>query len=311
MKDQFPKLKQKNFVDLQDGTSFVEYADGNMRSNLRDGREKDLLEPDLLLAKVSRSPENVRDLKTLGIYGRICEGSSQSLKFQQYLANRCLMLFPTDGGIEYALTWKSYRTPAGRRYYQLAASGRRTSDRDCSGWPTPDTQNDRDGTVKRKAAYGRHGMSLHHVTENQVDGWQTPAVDSFRTRGGNRKDELGLDRQAKAAGWPTPNCDDPNNATRDSGKFQSLTRTVQMAGWATTTARDHKDGTEESCKNIEVNSHLGRQAHLSPAATGSKEGYRLNPRFSLWLMGFPIEWAYSGGRVTRSSRKSQRSLSKP
>jgi hypothetical protein len=32
---------------------------------------------------------------------------------------------------------------------------------------------------------------------------------------------------------------------------------------------------------------------------------QLNPRFSLWLMGFPIEWAYCGEQVTPSSRKSR------
>jgi hypothetical protein len=28
--------------------------------------------------------------------------------------------------------------------------------------------------------------------------------------------------------------------------------------------------------------------------TASSEGYRLNPKFSLWLMGYPVEWAYYG-----------------
>lgn len=32
---------------------------------------------------------------------------------------------------------------------------------------------------------------------------------------------------------------------------------------------------------------------------------QLNPRFSLWLMGFPIEWGYCGEQVMPLSRKSQ------
>jgi hypothetical protein len=34
-----------------------------------------------------------------------------------------------------------------------------------AGWATPDTQNGRDGTVKRTAAYGSHAMSLHHQVQ--------------------------------------------------------------------------------------------------------------------------------------------------
>lgn len=33
--------------------------------------------------------------------------------------------------------------------------------------------------------------------------WQTPGTDSFRSRSGDRKDEMGLDQQARAM-WPTP-----------------------------------------------------------------------------------------------------------
>lgn len=36
--------------------------------------------------------------------------------------------------------------------------------------------------------------------------WQTPATDSFRSRGGDRKNEMGLDQQARF--WPTPMADD-------------------------------------------------------------------------------------------------------
>lgn len=38
--------------------------------------------------------------------------------------------------------------------------------------------------------------------EDQVEWWQTPATDSFRSRGGDRKDEMGLDQQARF--FPTP-----------------------------------------------------------------------------------------------------------
>jgi hypothetical protein len=42
------------------------------------------------------------------------------------------------------------------------------------------------------------------------------------------------------------------------------------------------------------------------AETGADAVYRLNPSFSLWLMGFPAEWASCGERATRWYRKLRR-----
>jgi hypothetical protein len=44
----------------------------------------------------------------------------------------------------------------------------------------------------------------------------------------------------------------------------------------------------------------------STAETENIAPSQLNPRFSLWLMGYPIEWAFSGEQVTPLSRKRQR-----
>jgi hypothetical protein len=59
---------------------------------------------------------------------------------------------------------------------------------------------------------------------------------------------------------------------------------------------------------------LPRQAQLAdsgPTATGGTgatgSSGRLNPAFSRWLMGYPIEWDCCGGMVTRLSRRSRRS----
>jgi hypothetical protein len=75
-----------------------------------------------------------------------------------------------------------------------------------------------------------------------------------------------------------------------------------VAGWGTPAARDHKD---RNCENADVptNGLLGRQAvrlppepgttpESSPAATARRAASRLNPGFSLWLMGYPGGWSY-------------------
>jgi hypothetical protein len=90
---------------------------------------------------------------------------------------------------------------------------------------------------------------------------------------------------------------------------------VRLSGWPTPAARDWKDGAE--CQNVPINALLGRTAWL--AATGhyailanaggwptavmiNGAACRLNPKFSLWLMGYPDEWASCGERAMQSTR---------
>src|SRR4029434_7062682 len=56
-------------------------------------------------------------------------------------------------------------------------------------WPTPHTN-----CTTGAGSQGRDGGDNLQTT---VDLWQTPATDSFRSRGGDRKDEMGLDQQAR------------------------------------------------------------------------------------------------------------------
>lgn len=51
----------------------------------------------------------------------------------------------------------------------------------------------------------------------------------------------------------------------------------------------------------------GLTTESSSAETGSTAGFLLNPRFSLWLQGYPVEWASCGERAAASSRKPRRS----
>jgi hypothetical protein len=103
----------------------------------------------------------------------------------------------------------------------------------------------------------------------------------------------------------------------------SLEHVAKFAGWATASARDWKSNSNNPEWQAQRAQHargkpLSEEAHAltsgptpsgSPAETG-KRG-QLNPRFSLWLMGYPTAWACCGERVTRSYRNSQRHSSKP
>jgi len=67
------------------------------------------------------------------------------------------------------LTWKVKDTPAGRLVFRLAVSRPDTKGKESGWWPTPDTQNYRDGTKLRnpekqnRSPGTRWGMSLHHA----------------------------------------------------------------------------------------------------------------------------------------------------
>ena len=88
--------------------------------------------------------------------------------------------------------------------------------------------------------------------------------------------------------------------------------------WSTASARDWKDtgNLNGSLKRKDgklrldtlprqVFHNLGEAGFQSIAQMGNLGLYQLNPRFTLWLMGYPIEWAYCAERVTRLSLKSQ------
>jgi hypothetical protein len=93
--------------------------------------------------------------------------------------------------------------------------------------------------------------------------WQTPATDSFRSRGGERKDEQGLDQQARGF-WPTPCANDDNKSPE---AHMAMKR--RMPG-----------GERHTITSLQV-----AVKALSPG-----EKRRLNPRFVAWLMGLPPGW---------------------
>jgi len=97
----------------------------------------------------------------------------------------------------------------------------------------------------------------------------------------------------------------------------SMPRTVEngYSLWPTPATRDYKDSGDldksrwrkDGKERNDTAPRVAFGAHqLSTAATKSTEQPHYNPKFSLWLMGYPkvwAEWAYSKVRVTQSSRK--------
>lgn len=65
-------------------------------------------------------------------------------------------------------------------------------------WRSPDAP--KSGGVRTHTT--SQGAGHQTTIAEQAEQWQTPATDSFRSRGGDRKDEMGLDQQARF--WPSP-----------------------------------------------------------------------------------------------------------
>lgn len=106
--------------------------------------------------------------------------------------------------------------------------------------------------------------------------------------------------------WPTPIHSD-GRGSAGVGK-RELPNISKLAHWPTVTTQDNNQfcGEGEAARLTQNMELLGSQLDRSFAETIESDSSHLNPRFSLWLMGYPIEWAYCGERVTRSSRKRQR-----
>lgn len=165
-------------------------------------------------------------------------------------------------------------------------------------WATPDAN---------RSSYS-NGLMGPNIRE-QATQWQTPATDAFRSRGGDRKQEMGLDQQARFFSTPSSRdwkSEDASNQTM-ARNARPLNEVIEH--WNTPHApRDHdSDHSESTYLGRQVSSlqHLPTQvgpesSETSPASARPSPSKnptesrllkrRLNPRFVEWLMGLPIGW---------------------
>ena len=198
--------RQTNLLDLLNATSLPESECGATPCEKQDGPTTAPCGQVHVLASLSARQAKEKGLLTSGTFGPLGSTSSASAALASSLASRLQVKTASLGSTLFKLTWKQRDTPAGRSIPALRASVRRTSDSDCTSWPTP-VVNDATGSKYSYSQGDRTKPVLKLPGTSELASWVTPSARDWkdtpgmvteRPDGRSRLDQL--PRQANLAG---------------------------------------------------------------------------------------------------------------
>ena len=116
-----------------------------------------------VLASLSARQVKAAGLMMSGISGPPFTTSLNSVALQRSLESKLRARTQSLGSTLYKLTWKPWATPSGLSRSRLRASVLRTSETDCTGWPTPNARDWKDGAAPSVVSSGRTDKLTHCV----------------------------------------------------------------------------------------------------------------------------------------------------
>ena len=240
---------------------------------------------------VSRSvpPGKAKAPATPATSGQCSHASLRNAALCESLGSKLQARLGTGGLTEYRQTWKRKTTPAGLWYWAHTASARRISDSGCTGelggWPTATLQ-DAHNTAG-PSQFRRHMLPLNCAVT--LARGQTPSGGPAGMANGD----------GRLAGWNTPRADEHSQRnSQDAGMAVSAQAGYPTPNW--------HDGQTRVDLHSTQGTNLNRDAYLWFADLPDMAGWALNPAFSLWLMGFPPEWAACGLTAMETAKKTRK-----
>lgn len=294
MTNQSKMSNQKTLKNSTSVTSSQESEGGLTPSNSPGGIQTDLFGLEVAPVKVSQQQDKEKAQMTSVIYGHNGFASSESQSLQQSLASKLLERLDSGGSMQSPQTLKRVTTDLLRAYCQDTLQEPITVDRDSGSWPTPRTVDGTGGAAKLNKRGKRQsdttGIEYGANLRDSVHTWPTPnTMDHLPLRSDEALEKLATTHRK---GRTSP----ANLREQVDSEFMKKWKETT---WPTPSTRDYKGGYQGgrtrnghiSTDTLDITAQLtGEQSNGLNVETAKPARSRLNPMFSLWLMGYPKSW---------------------
>lgn len=345
MKDQLSMFGAASLPDTPNATSLPAAASGPTRSGKQAGRMTDPSIPEAAPAHPSLKRAKDWGLMMIVTSGLSGIPSSASAVLQSSLESSLMRRLDSAGSTLFAETWKRRVTPLRRRYWEHTASVPRIGDSGFTSVPTPTSQDHKSDGPKVLARIGTDQMrdtdqglrNFAQLATVPTPMAGSPATEAYNaagnsdysrrivelaalptpnameggqnSRGGSRIGELLKGGIVKLATVATPTCPAPHDSDQTAGRSRprdgygqdlSIQASLCVPGAAWDGSTPSKPSPQPSQEQPEVSGQTATGGAEPTKSTG-----QLNPEYSLWLNGIPVEWVSFGSLATQSVSRSR------